>query len=345
MAEMTYKPLFLPKFMTDSKIPTLKQHSNLVVFVVYSDFKLLDLAGPLQAFNDALDSAGNPAYETAITSKDGGLIGSDTLVSVSTKPIHNFENSNIGSMIVIGGGGARTACADRDLIAAVRNIAGRSGRVGAVCNGAFILAASGLLEDRRAVTHWQSCDDLAAFYPNIDVVPDPIYVKDETIWTSAGVTAGLDMSLAMISEDLGKTAALALARSLVAYMVRPGGQSQFSEVLKLQTADGEGRFDKLNQWIRNNLDKDLRVAVLAGQAHMSPRNFARAYVHETKRTPARAVEALRIEAACHELQKDHLSIKTIAKRCGFGSEEILRRSFLRHLKISPSDYAKRFCGH
>jgi transcriptional regulator GlxA family with amidase domain len=324
--------------------PRHKKHRPVIAFVVYPNVKLLDLAGPLQAFTDALDDSGNAVYETAILSIDGGSVISDTPVSFSTEPIVKWKRRQVDTVIIVGGRGAKIASQNTRLLASINELTSRSKRVASICSGAFVLAACGLLKNRHAVTHWESCDELATLYPDIIVETDPIFLNDKNVWTSAGVTAGLDMALAMISEDLGRSVALRLARSLVTYFVRPGGQSQFSEALSLQIADGRGRFDGLHQWMRNNLDQDLRVASLANQALMSDRNFARLYSSETNQTPAKAVEALRVEAARSILEKGHLSMKVIAKKCGFGDEEGMRRSFVRLLKVTPSDYANRFRG-
>lgn len=323
-------------------MPKYKKTRPVIAFVVYPNVKLLDLVGPLQAFADALDEQGNRPYKTVVLSIGGGAVVTDTVVPLMTEAISNWSRRRIDTMIVVGGRGAKDASKNANLIAGISKLAARSRRVGSICSGAFLLAACGLLKGRRAVTHWESCEELAASHPSISVEPDPIFVQDGSIWTSAGVTTGLDMALEMIAEDLGRPAALSLARSLVTYMVRPGGQSQFSESLKLQTADEGGRFEKLHEWMRNNLNKDLRVSVLADRASMSARNFARVYAAETQQTPAKAVEALRVEAARHLLENGKLSIKAIGARCGFGDEESMRRSFFRLLKVTPSDYCKRF---
>jgi transcriptional regulator GlxA family with amidase domain len=227
-------------------------------------------------------------------------------------------------------------------LAAIKLLAKKSRRIGSICNGAFILAACGLLDNFRAVTHWESCDELTQTYPQISVQPNQIFVNDRNRWTSAGVTAGIDMAIAMISHDIGRAGGLAIARSLVTYHVRPGGQSQFSDVLRLQLVDAQGRFEELHQWILNNLRKELRVEQLADRVSMSPRNFARLYRSHTGRTPAKAVEALRVEAARRLLEDGKLPINSVASRCGFGDDERMRRSFVRVLSVSPQDYRNRF---
>ncbi|HAR26758.1 MAG TPA: AraC family transcriptional regulator, partial [Bradyrhizobium sp.] len=208
--------------------------------------------------------------------------------------------------------------------------------------GAFLLAASGALDGRRAVTHWGFWEELAARFPDVRVESDPIFVRDGTFWTSAGVTSGIDLALALVEDDLGRAAALAVARYLVVFLKRPGGQAQFSEILSLQTADD--RFSALHDWISSHLADDLSLPTLANQAGMSERSFSRHYAEATGLTPARAIERLRVEGARHLLSETRLPIKRIAQRCGFGSEETMRRSFLRLLATTPQDYRARFAG-
>lgn len=197
-----------------------------------------------------------------------------------------------------------------------------------------------MLDGRRAATHWMYCAKLAQRFPAVRVEPDPIFVRDGPVWTSAGVTAGIDLALALVEEDLGHSVALAVARYLVLFLKRPGGQAQFSAALALQA--GEDKFGALHEWINDHLADDLSLSILADQAGMSERSFSRHYAETTGQTPARAIERLRVEAARRLLLESRLPIKRIAQRCGFGSEETLRRSFLRLLEVSPQDYRSRF---
>jgi transcriptional regulator GlxA family with amidase domain len=222
----------------------------------------------------------------------------------------------------------------------VRQRAGQARRTASVCTGAFLLAASGMLDGRRAVTHWSFCADFARRFPDVRVESDPIFVRDGSVWTSAGVTAGIDLALALVEEDLGRTVALAVARYLVVFLKRPGGQAQFSETLSLQAA--EDRFGTLHDWISKHLADDLSLPVLARQAGMSERSFSRHYANATGLTPARAIERLRVEGARRLLSETRLPVKRISQRCGFGSEETMRRSFLRLLAATPQDYRARF---
>ncbi|MEM9061827.1 MAG: helix-turn-helix domain-containing protein [Pseudomonadota bacterium] len=312
-----------------------------VVILTYPQAKLLDIAGPLQVFADARHY-GADAYRTVLVtiSAQGGA--TDAGVTLSTEPASAWVGKPIGTLLVAGGPGANTASNDPSVVETVRSLAGRAGRIGSICTGALVLAAAGLLEGRRAVTHWESCARLAETYPGVRVEPDQIYVRDGPVWTSAGVTAGIDMALAMVGEDHGRAVAMALARSLVTFMVRPGGQSQFSRVLELQTQDISGRFDALHHWISDHLTENLRVERLAERARMSARSFARIYSAETGLTPAKAVEQFRVDAACRLLEESGLSVSQVAVRCGFMDDERLRRAMQRVLSVSPSEYRERF---
>jgi transcriptional regulator GlxA family with amidase domain len=249
------------------------------------------------------------------------------------------HGSALDTLIVAGGPGIERAAADEALVDWVRGRAHQARRFASVCTGAVLLATSGLLDGRRAATHWSLCSELARRFPSVQVQPDPIFVHDGPAWTSAGVTAGIDLALALVEEDLGRTVALAVARYLVVFLKRPGGQSQFSAALALQ---GDGRFDTLHGWIGANLSGDLSLPRLADQAGMSERSFSRHYLKATGQTPARAIETLRVEAARNLLLDSRLPVKRVAQRCGFGSEETMRRSFLRLLAATPQEYRARF---
>lgn len=314
-----------------------------IIFFVYPGFKLLDLTGPLQVFSDARDeNTDASAYKTTIVSLYGGEVKSDAGLSIASQVCSDWVKCHEFTLVVVGGNGARGASRDPRVADLITRLSSHAERIASVCTGAFILAASKVLDGRRAVTHWQYCDELALEYPNIQVESDPIYIKDDNIWTSAGVTAGIDLALAMVNEDLGRHATLLLARSLVTYVVRPGGQSQFSVALDRQLSDRSDRFEKLHAFIVSNLDKDLRVEALAKRVNMSPRNFARRYTTETGKTPAKAVEAIRTEVAQQLLEETNYSIAKVVDLCGFGSDERMRRAFIKNLKVSPLDYRQRF---
>ncbi|MEL7255714.1 MAG: helix-turn-helix domain-containing protein [Pseudomonadota bacterium] len=314
-----------------------------VVFVIYPDIVLLDLVGPLQVFSHALDPAtGCQGYTCTVVSMAGEMTPTNTTVSIPSQSLDSVDGTEIHTLILIGGDGANVAMYDKSLIARLQELAQNTTRVASVCSGALVLAATGLLNGRRAVTHWDDCKTLADTFPQVQVEMDPIYIKDGPIWTSAGITAGIDMALAIVAEDLGRASAFAMARSMVTQMVRSGGQSQFSPVLSRQWRDRAGQFEALHDWIDDNLAHDLSVEALANQTAMSPRNFARVYTNSMGVTPAKAVEAMRTEAAQTLLETTDLSAKAISARCGFNDEERMRRAFLRQLNVSPSEYRQNF---
>ncbi len=315
--------------------------AKIVVIIVFPYVKLLDLTGPMQVFADAKHEC-DQDYKLIVASKDGGDIASDTILPIATTPMSSLRDIPIDTFIVAGGSGAPRAAEDVAFLTEVRSLAANCRRVGSVCTGAFVLAAAGLLSGHRAVTHWDSCDQFAAQFNDISVERDAIYVQDGNIWTSAGVTAGIDMSLAMVAEDIGRKAALALARSLVCYMVRPGGQSQFSTSLKQQARNASGRFDDLNAWMADNVASNLCVDSLASQARMSPRNFARLYKKHTGASPAKAVEQVRLNAACQLLEETDLPLSVIAMQSGFVDDERLRRAMMRSYMVAPGEYRQRF---
>lgn len=263
-------------------------------------------------------------------------------MTIETTPISQFEGVEIDTIVIPGALEIEPTLADRRLVDWLAAHAPMARRTASVCAGAFLLAEAGLLDGRRVVTHWASCDALHLRYQNLTVEPDAIFVQDGPIWTSAGVTAGIDLSLALVQEDCGREVAMQVARQLVIYLKRPGGQSQFSELLKSQTLTTTA-FEDLHVWISKNLrDERLNVDQLAERVDMSPRNFARSYKAKTGRTPAKAIEVFRLEAARRLLEETEQGVDRIARRCGFGDEERMRTTFQRHLAISPRDYRRRF---
>jgi transcriptional regulator GlxA family with amidase domain len=316
-----------------------------IVFVAFEQALLLDIAGPFQVFASARDlsaAAGLPdPYRLSLVSPKGGAITTSSGLSLATQRLAALEREPIDTLIAVGGFGSRAAVQERALIRWLAARAGDARRVCAVCTGAFLLAEAGLLDGRRAVTHWGACDALQQRYPRITVEADPIFCRDGKIWTSAGVTAGIDLALALIEEDLGRAMALRVARHLVVFLKRPGGQSQFSAMLESQARD-DGGFAALHEWLPQHLADDLGVEALAARVAMSPRNFARVYAKRMGTTPAKAVERLRVDAARRALEETTASIASIARMCGFGDEERLRRSFLRCLGVPPRHYRARF---
>jgi transcriptional regulator GlxA family with amidase domain len=314
-----------------------------VEVLAFPGVQLLDVTGPLQVFASAnehvAEAGGTPPYLLRVVAKSGQGVTASAGLGIATQPLPRI-GERLDTLLVAGGPGVETASSDPVLVDWLRRRANKARRVASVCTGAFLLAASGALDGRRAVTHWSYCADLARRFPAVRVESDPIFVRDGSVWTSAGVTAGIDLALALVEEDLGRTVALAVARYLVVFLKRPGGQAQFSEALSLQSAEDE--FGALHDWISRHLADDISLPKLASQAGMSERSFSRHYAEATGLTPARAVERLRVEAARRLLSESRLPVKRISQRCGFGSEETMRRSFLRVLAATPQDYRARF---
>jgi transcriptional regulator GlxA family with amidase domain len=316
---------------------------RVIEMVAFDAVQLLDVTGPLQVFATANETVaragGEHPYAIRIVARQAPHVTASAGIVLATQPL-SPPRTPVDTLIVAGGPGVKAAAADSELVAWVTARAAAARRTASVCTGAYLLAATGLLDGRRAATHWSVCDDLARRFPAVRVEPDPIFVRDGPVWTSAGVTAGIDLALALLEEDLGRDLALAVARYLVVFLKRPGGQAQFSAALSLQAA--EAPFGKLHAWIDANLARDLSLPTLAVQAGMSERSFSRRYLEATGLTPARSVERLRVEAARRLLADTRTPIKRVARQCGFGTEETMRRSFLRLLSTSPQDYRARF---
>jgi transcriptional regulator GlxA family with amidase domain len=313
-----------------------------VVIVAYDGAKLMDISGPLQAFSDACFADGRPAYQVVLASEVGGPVSTDTRVKLETVRLDDAVIDSVDTLLVAGGDLIMPAGATASLRARLVDYLDRPRRLGSVCTGAFVLAQLGILDRRDATTHWAACSRLKDLHPTINVKPDAIFVTSDHIWTSAGVSAGIDMALAMIEADLDHLTALNVARGMVLFLKRPGGQSQFSIELRQQMRDARGRFDDLHDWIRTHLEGDLSIPALADAARMSPRNFARVYLRETGESPARAVERLRTEAARRLLESAHDPIQVIARRTGFRDDERMRRAFAKTYGVSPQDYRRRF---
>lgn len=317
-----------------------------LVFLTYPHMGLLDLTGAQTVFwaaTKAMAERGLQGYVLHNASLAGGLMPTAEGLSVDTVALAQLDPAAIDTLVVPGAPAIEQAMLDNTaLVDWLRNASGQARRTASVCSGTFLLALAGLLEGRRAATHWAMCELLKQRFPSIEVDVDAIFVQQGQVWTSAGVSAGIDLALALVEADCGREVALQVARELVVFLKRPGGQAQFSQVLQAQTADSAG-FDALHAWISDNLrDSDLSVERLAAQSHMSPRNFARVYKQKTGRTPAKAIELFRMEAARRMLEDSQRSIEQIAGLCGFGDEERMRCTFHRHLTISPRDYRERF---
>lgn len=326
-----------------------KAQQRLVVVLAFESAQLLDIAGPLQTFasaNEIAKDGRDAPYRLVVASRRGGVMRTSSGLPLVTVSIAGLRGAPIDTLIVPGGPGVHVALKDSRLVAWICGQASTTRRIASVCTGAFLLAQTELLAGRRATTHWKSCSRLQQNHPEIEVDPNPIFIREGRIWTSAGVTAGIDLSLALIEEDLGRALAMQVARHLVVFLKRPGGQSQFSAPLQAQAAAAAGnapnRFAPLHGWIAAHVGGDLRVERLAEQAGMSPRTFARVYSAMMGVTPARMVEKIRIEAVRRALEDTDTPIKKIASVCGFGQEERLRRAFARQVGTTPAEYRRRF---
>ena len=321
-------------------------HTRHVVMVAFPGAQILDVTGPLEVFSQATRHLerhvrASPAYVTEVVARRAGaLTTSSGMRLIADRSIAEVRG-RVDTLLVAGGLGTPAAMRDDLLLAWLRRTAKRVRRMGAVCSGTFVLAEAGLLAGRRATTHWELCAELARRYPDISIEDDPIFVRDGDVYTSAGVTAGMDLALALVEEDHGRETALAVARQLVLFLQRPGGQSQFSAQLAAQTTDREP-LRALQAWILDHLDADLSVPALAHQAAMSERNFSRVFTREVGTSPAQFVLRARIEAARRRLEESTDGVDKVAADCGFASAEVLRRAFLRRLRVPPSAYRARF---
>lgn len=317
-----------------------------VAMFAYPDAQIVDVTGPLEVFSRAArwlrdeKKTKGLAYSVEIMAACAGPVRmSSGLELVAGRSYRNADR--IDTLLVSGGIGYAQACKDAALLAWLRRQQPRVQRMASVCTGAMILAEAGLLRGRRATTHWAYCDALRGADAEIEVDSDAIYVQHGNLYTSAGVTAGMDLALALVEEDWGQETALAVARALVMYMKRPGGQSQFSSLIAAQQRP-PNPFRELLLWIHAHLHEDLSVERLAVNLTMSPRNFARAFVREVGETPAKYVERARLDSARRELSESRRSIDQVAACCGFGTAETLRRTFIRRLQVTPNDYRRRF---
>ncbi len=309
-----------------------------ILFLAYPGVQPLDLAGPYQAFTSANEEAGSEQYRPCVAAEAPGAIPLQGGLPVVATAI---PDGPVDTLLLPGGPGMREGRRSPGLLGAIRHHAASARRVSSVCTGAFLLAEAGLLEGRSATTHWRACEQLAREFPAVRVEPDRIWVRDGAIWTSAGVTAGIDLALAMIEEDLGVRLAARVARRLVVYMRRAGGQSQFSAPLEMQATDS---FAGLMAWAEENLHLPLTAEALAERAGLAPRSFHRHFVAATGATPAKAIERLRLERACALMETTRLSNGAVARQVGFGSEERMRHAFARGFSLGPTEWRARFGG-
>jgi transcriptional regulator GlxA family with amidase domain len=302
-----------------------------LLFLVFPDFQILDATGPMAAFEVATRLHG-AAYRLRVASMAGGLVSSSSGMAVASQRIGSLRR--VDTLVVAGGLGTREARRDAALMRLLRRAATHVPRVASVCSGALLLAHAGVLDDRSATTHWSRVRDMQQHYPRVRIEADRIFVRDGKFWTSAGISAGIDLALAMIADDHGPDLARDVARYLVVYAKRPGGQTQHSRLLELGTEDE--RFTALHVWMRERLREDLRVEALAAHMKMSTRTFARAYLAVTSVTPAKAVERLRVEAARALIESGSSSMFDVATQTGFGDIERMRRAFVRLFGFPPS---------
>lgn len=310
-----------------------------IVVLAPNQVQPLDAIGPIEVFHTASLVTGTDAYATTVVAPGGGVVTTRSGLRLLTDPLSDPPR-RIDTLLVAGGEGTRAAANDADVLTWVTAQSAQAQRTASVCTGAFVLAAAGLLDGRRATTHWMWCDLLDRSFPQVTVDPDPIFVRDGDVWTSAGVTAGMDLALALVEDDLGPEIALEIARRLVVFVKRPGGQAQFSAGLAAQTARRDP-LRELQAWMVDHLGDDLSVPALARRVHLSERQFARAFKTETDMTPAAYVEALRVERA-RLLLHDGATVDEAARATGFRSAEVLRRAFHRRIGVAPSAYRERF---
>jgi len=314
-----------------------------VWIVAFPGAQVLDVTGPWEVFALANRAGGTraPRYAVSVVAPSAGAIATSGGLALVAQRTLAQATGPVDTLIVAGGEGTRPHRRDGRLVRWIARAARRARRVASVCTGAFLLAEAGLLDGRRATTHWAMCDALARRFPAVRVERDPIFVRDGHVFTSAGITAGIDLALQLVEEDCGRDVALTVARWLVMFLRRPGGQSQFSAQLSAQLAERDGLRD-VQGWIAEHPEAELTVPALARRAHMSPRNFARAFRRETGVTPAAYVEAQRVEAARRLLETTAGNVAEVAAACGFGRPETMHRAFRRVLGVAPAQYRRHF---
>lgn len=315
-----------------------------VVFVAFDGVQSIDVAGPFEVFSGAGKAAASlgrrGGYRARVASVRGGPVRTESGLELGTVPLPD-PGEPVDTLVLPGGTGSRAASTDPDLIAYVRAAAGRCRRVAVVCTGTFIAAAAGLLDGRRVTTHWAAVHELHARFPDLDLDCDPLYIRDGQVWTSAGVTAGIDLALALVADDLGADVAQTIARWLVMFLHRPGGQTQFATPVWSPRAE-RSAVRAVQDRVQSAPGADHRLPALAAAASMSVRHFTRVFTSEVGQSPGRFVERVRLEAARADLEAGDDTLDVVAERCGLGSAESLRRVFHRHLGVSPDAYRRRF---
>jgi transcriptional regulator GlxA family with amidase domain len=315
-----------------------------IEMVAFDGVQILDVAGPLQVFvtaNESIAKAGGPQpYAVRTVARQASGVAASAGIALATQAL-SPPGDAVDTLIVAGGPGVEAATEDKELVAWITARAATARRTASVCTGACLLAATGILDGRRAVTHWSFCDDLARRFPAVQVEPDPIFVRDGSVWTSAGVTAGIDLALALVEADHGPFLARRVARHLVVFMQRPGGQAQFSVRLRTEPELRSSVRELIDQIVEDPAG-DHRLAALSRRAGFSERHLSRVFAREIGTTPARYVEQIRIEAARAMLESTAASLEVIARRCGLSTAETLRRSFTREVGVTPHAYRQRF---
>jgi transcriptional regulator GlxA family with amidase domain len=323
---------------------TPKHQSRTIALLGFDGVAALDITGPYEVFSlpsYLTQDQTVASYRIVLLADQAGPVRSASGLSLIADASWRDFQDKVDTLLVCGGPDMTTLQRNQKILAWLRTMARRTRRIGSICTGAFLLAEAGLLNNRRATTHWREVARLAEEYQSITVEPDAIYVKDGHVYTSAGITAGMDLALALVEEDLGRDVALAVARMLVLFLKRPGGQSQFSTQLQAQAVEGQRLADLLS-WLANHHDQPMTVEDMASQTGMSPRTFARIFVAETGNTPALYLERLRLEHAVRLLETTSTSLDMTAQACGFTGHEQLRRTFQRHKGITPQAYRQRF---
>ncbi len=315
-----------------------------IAIVVFPGVQSLDVTGPFEVFSGAgraaLHRGDPPPYDVSVVARAPGPVTTSSGLCLQAAALPGPRTA-IDTLVLAGGDGVDGACREAELVAFVRAAAERARRVATVCSGALLAAEAGLLDGRRATTHWARAEELARRFPAVEVDADPIYLRDGPVWTSAGVTAGIDLALALVEEDLGTEVAQAVARWLVMFLHRPGGQTQFATPVWTRRAE-RSPVRAAQSLVETTPGDDHRVATLARSAAMSERHFTRVFTAEVGETPSRYVERVRTEAARRDLETTHDTLDVIAVRCGFGTAETLRRTFHRRLRTSPDAYRRRF---
>ncbi len=319
----------------------MQRHHPVIAFLVASPFEILDLTGPSSVFERATANGERYYAIQILSTQSGGTVTTAGGMAISNACKYSDYAGSIDTLIAVGGEGAVTPQSP-ELANWLRKRAAHTRRVTSICTGAFLLAAAGLLDGHRVVTHWQWCDVLQSRYKQLKVERDPIFIKEGKFYTSAGVTAGIDLSLALVEEDLGHAVAASIARTLVLFLRRPGGQAQYSTLLAQQEGIENVRMRDLPAWARAHLNRKLDVESLADAAAMSPRTFVRQFKTQFGTTPARWVQSLRVEAAMQQLEEPNASLSMIARVTGFRDEQALRRAFLQQIEVTPKQYRERF---